>query len=209
MNINDLKEEGINTIFATAMIALILILVILFFVNRLIDPYMSIFYSIKHVMQQAKDGDYSHRINNKSTIQNKEVANSINIVLDKLQNTLLDINSKVTKFLTNDKTQNDDPLIEVQSTVSRLADVYRFRQTIEHDESIEEVYGRIINAGSTNFSKTISIGASIFPDTAESFWQCIKYADIALYHAKETGRNKVVLFDKSLLKDDDINDKSY
>jgi GGDEF domain-containing protein len=142
-------------------------------------------------------------------MQNKEVANSINIVLDKLQNTLLDINSKVTKFLTNDKTQNDDPLIEVQSTVSRLADVYRFRQTIEHDESIEEVYGRIINAGSTNFSKTISIGASIFPDSAESFWQCIKYADIALYHAKETGRNKVVLFDKSLLKDDDINDKSY
>jgi diguanylate cyclase (GGDEF)-like protein len=448
MNINDLKEEGINTIFATAMIAFILIMVILFFVNRLIDPYMSIFYSIKHVMQQAKDGDYSHRINNKSTIQNKEVANSINIVLDKLQNTLLDINSKVTKFLTNDKTQNDDPLIEVQSTVSRLADVYRFRQTIEHDESIEEVYGRIINvltskfnlddfnfieanttkketevvyihkklycdahkgcradktnsivdscqfknlcdkvvdnsmhylcipysisndmdfiininlktkeelakvreqlpqikdyiesakpeivskklmqvlersartdsltglynrkyleesieqivqqskrtkisygvlmvdidyfkmvndtyghdvgdeairiiantlventrdsdiviryggeefvvllyncdsqyvikvaqnireafskrkinAGSTNFSKTISIGASIFPDTAESFWQCIKYADMALYHAKETGRNKVVLFDKSLLKDDDINDKSY
>jgi len=446
MKIDDLKKEGINTISVTALIAFILILVILYFVNKLIAPYMSIFFSIKSVMKQAKGGDYSYRIEDKSTTQNRKVAESINELLDKLQNTLTDINSKVNKFLTNDKTHNNDPLIEVQSTVSRLADVYRFRQTIEHDDSIEEVYSRIVNiltnkfklddfnfieadttkkethvvyvhkklhcnahkgcradktncivdscqfdnlcdkvidkdmqylcipysisndmdfvlninlkskqevenireqlplikdyieaakpeivskklmqvleksartdpltglfnrkfleesidkivqqskrtnisygilmvdidffkmvndtyghdvgdeaikiiantlventrdsdyviryggeefvvllyncdakyilkiseniriafskrkisAGSTNFSKTISIGASIFPDSAENFWQCIKYADIALYHAKETGRNKVVLFDKSLLKDEDT--KSY
>jgi diguanylate cyclase (GGDEF)-like protein len=77
-------------------------------------------------------------------------------------------------------------------------------------QNIKEAFSkRKINAGSTNFSKTISIGASIFPNNAESFWQCIKYADIALYHAKETGRNKVVLFDKSLLKNDEISDNNY
>lgn len=42
--------------------------------------------------------------------------------------------------------------------------------------------------------KTISIGISEFPSDTQNFWECVKYADIALYNAKETGRNKVVRF---------------
>lgn len=42
--------------------------------------------------------------------------------------------------------------------------------------------------------KTISLGISEFPTDTESFWQAIKYADVALYRAKETGRNKAVRF---------------
>ncbi len=56
-----------------------------------------------------------------------------------------------------------------------------------------------IDGGGEIFSKTISIGASIFPQHNVSFWKCIKFADIALYKAKETGRNKVVLFEESFL----------
>jgi diguanylate cyclase (GGDEF)-like protein len=46
--------------------------------------------------------------------------------------------------------------------------------------------------------KTISIGAALFPDDTENFWQCIKYADVALYKAKEAGRNRVILFRKDM-----------
>jgi diguanylate cyclase (GGDEF)-like protein len=46
--------------------------------------------------------------------------------------------------------------------------------------------------------KTISIGVSEFPKDTESFWQGIKFADVALYKAKETGRNKVVRFTKEM-----------
>ncbi len=42
---------------------------------------------------------------------------------------------------------------------------------------------------------TISIGVSLFPDDSEDFWKAVKKADIALYRAKETGRNKVVPFE--------------
>ncbi len=45
---------------------------------------------------------------------------------------------------------------------------------------------------------TISIGVSIFPDDSENFWESVKFADIALYKAKETGRNKVIVFDDSM-----------
>jgi len=47
-------------------------------------------------------------------------------------------------------------------------------------------------------SKTISIGISIYPMHCSQGWQCIKYADIALYKAKETGRNKTVVFNDEL-----------
>lgn len=42
--------------------------------------------------------------------------------------------------------------------------------------------------------KTISIGIAVFPDDCETFWQALKYADVALYRAKEDGRNRVVRF---------------
>jgi diguanylate cyclase (GGDEF)-like protein len=43
-------------------------------------------------------------------------------------------------------------------------------------------------------SKTISIGVSVFPADGESLWQTIKFADVALYKAKDAGRDQVVHF---------------
>lgn len=51
-----------------------------------------------------------------------------------------------------------------------------------------------IRTSDGTLSKTISIGVSVFPADTDAFWQAIKYADVALYKAKETGRNKVVRF---------------
>jgi diguanylate cyclase (GGDEF)-like protein len=42
--------------------------------------------------------------------------------------------------------------------------------------------------------KTVSIGVAVFPDDSETFWQTLKYADVALYRAKEEGRNRVMRF---------------
>jgi len=55
--------------------------------------------------------------------------------------------------------------------------------------------------------KTISIGTSVFPIDSENFWQCVKYADIALYKAKVSGKNKVVRFKKEFLKEENEESK--
>ncbi len=56
-------------------------------------------------------------------------------------------------------------------------------------------------AGTVTFKKTISIGISYYPQQAESIWKVIKFADVALYIAKENGRDQIVEFEKSMYKE--------
>ncbi len=49
--------------------------------------------------------------------------------------------------------------------------------------------------------KTISVGVSLFPVDSDGFWNCLKFADVALYQAKETGRDKVLRFSKEMWKE--------
>ncbi|NQY21179.1 MAG: diguanylate cyclase [Campylobacteraceae bacterium] len=56
---------------------------------------------------------------------------------------------------------------------------------------------KIIPAGSETISKTISMGLSYFPKDLDD---CIKFSDLALYNAKNTGRNKVVKYIKDFSK---------
>lgn len=66
---------------------------------------------------------------------------------------------------------------------------------------INKEFSKIVfNYGNDTFNKTVSIGYSFFPADTDQFWKCIKYADISLYEAKDTGRNKVVRFSKDILK---------
>jgi diguanylate cyclase (GGDEF)-like protein len=48
--------------------------------------------------------------------------------------------------------------------------------------------------------KTVSIGAAMFPQDNKDLHSCIKYADLSLYEAKNTGRNKTILYTKELNK---------
>lgn len=50
--------------------------------------------------------------------------------------------------------------------------------------------------------KTISIGVADYPGDSETFWQAVKFADVALYQAKETGRNRVLRFTPEMWAED-------
>ncbi|MDQ1338489.1 MAG: hypothetical protein QG617_1456, partial [Campylobacterota bacterium] len=80
------------------------------------------------------------------------------------------------------------------------------------DEGIMQVATKIHSAfGALSFDvgaaeslkKTLSIGIAKFPTDGDTIWKCIKYADTALYVAKDTGRNKIVEFKPDMFKSGD------
>ena len=52
--------------------------------------------------------------------------------------------------------------------------------------------------------KTISLGVSEFPADTGTLWSCIKFADVALYRAKEEGRNRSVRFTSDMWKEEQV-----
>ena len=62
--------------------------------------------------------------------------------------------------------------------------------------NVEEYVMKIDSA--ITLQKTLTIGVSLFPNDCENFWQAVKFADVALYRGKESGRNKVVRFEESM-----------
>lgn len=76
-------------------------------------------------------------------------------------------------------------LIDVKSSEDTLALAEKIRSTMELT---------VINVPAGTLKKTISIGVSEFPQDTDGFWEAIKFADVALYRAKEEGRNRVVRF---------------
>ena len=155
ITMDDLKYTSAKIIFNSSMISLVLFLIILFFVRNLIIPYLAIFDSIKNVMKHARDGDYSQRITNVNKGEAKEVAHWINEHMDKLQTNLNSMEDKIDVFLSEHRKENSvDPILDVENTVSRLADIYKFRKTIEHDETIDEVYKRFATVLTEKFNLT-------------------------------------------------------
>jgi len=58
--------------------------------------------------------------------------------------------------------------------------------------------------GSETVHKTLSIGISHFPSDSDSIWKVIKFADLALYEAKHTGRDQVIEFKAEMFKGGDL-----
>jgi diguanylate cyclase (GGDEF)-like protein len=57
--------------------------------------------------------------------------------------------------------------------------------------------------GNDTVQKTLSIGIAHFPSQADSIWKVIKFADIALYEGKHTGRNRVIEFEARMFSGGD------
>jgi diguanylate cyclase (GGDEF)-like protein len=145
IDINDIKTIGLQTVMDIALVAFTVLILIQILTGKLLKPYMVIFESMKQVVTKANSGDYSGRVKEIGSKESIEVAKLINILMEKFENILDEIEKKIDIFLSHKKViKSQDPLEDVKSTISQLSDIYKFRRTIEHDRSIEDIYNRIV-----------------------------------------------------------------
>lgn len=144
MDITDVRTSSFKTLMYNIILTLILISLIFLLINRFIKPYVSIFYSIQDVMKAAYRGDYSQRVQTYSNPESKNVSDLLNTLLEKLQHTLEELDRKVYIFIKNKNyVKESDPLKNVNNTIDRLSDIYKFKQTIENDKELEDIYNRL------------------------------------------------------------------
>lgn len=62
----------------------------------------------------------------------------------------------------------------------------------------ESVQNTTFKLAKSSLKQTLSLGVSELPQDSDRFWQSIKFADVALYKAKEAGRNCVIQFTKDM-----------
>lgn len=143
-DISEVRTNGILTSLGILLLSIFIMLFVFIIINRSMKPLMELFNSITFVMNKAQEGDYSRRV--RFSGSDKECHNVmfwINSLLEKLENTLNDIEVTVKKFLALAPNQQPDLLLDAQAIVHELSDIYQFKRTIEFDEDKEQVYRRI------------------------------------------------------------------
>jgi diguanylate cyclase (GGDEF)-like protein len=153
IDVSDVRGSSLITIVYISILAIIIMLLVLFIVNKFLKPYIHVFYSIRDVMTAAYDGNYSMRVDGGNLKESKSVADMLNALLDKLQTVFQEIDKKVHVFLQNKNQVHDsDPLVNISNTIDQLSEIYKFKQTIEHDETLEDIYKRLAYVLQKKFS---------------------------------------------------------
>lgn len=152
IDISDIRGSSFATVGYTALLAVLIMLAVLIVVNKFLKPYVNIFYSIRDVMLAAYNGNYSKRVDGGDMVESKSVATMLNSLLEKLQKVFEEIDKKVYIFLQNkSKDVSHDPLVNINDTIDKLSEIYKFKQTIEHDENLEDIYERLAYLFKTKF----------------------------------------------------------
>ncbi|MBU9722385.1 MULTISPECIES: putative bifunctional diguanylate cyclase/phosphodiesterase [Bacillaceae] len=80
-------------------------------------------------------------------------------------------------------------------TIENKADVIAFVTKIKN------LFAKPFKLNDLSLYVTTSIGVSIYPDNGKTIDDLVKYADMAMYKAKEVGKNHIEFFDESMKKD--------
>lgn len=85
-----------------------------------------------------------------------------------------------------------DEFVIVLSELADHADALNFA------EHLSETLHQSIRINGSDFDVTVSIGVSMFPRHGDNFEALLRYADMAMYSAKESGRNQTKIFTSAL-----------
>lgn len=97
--------------------------------------------------------------------------------------------------------------IDADNRVARLAgdEFTVLLDDVEKVEQIAEIANRLVEAftapfliGEAPLYVTVSIGITVFPNDGHNVQTLLQHADVAMYHAKESGRNNYQFFSESM-----------
>jgi len=146
LDISDLKSAGINNTMIIVTITIFALLVIVFFVIKLIIPYLEILETLNERFALAMNGSFKRiELDLFHRDEVKEIITKYNLLVDNLMKMFNEIDSKLRIFLNKnakDKS-SENPLIEVNDIITNLSYIYQFKKEIQLDLHKEDIYNRL------------------------------------------------------------------
>jgi len=144
-DITSMRNTGMITIIKILLINLVFVVIALFLINYYVSPYLQLFANMQEGIKKAYSGDFSHQFT--TTVQGDaaKIIEQLNTLFRKMQDTFGDIKHNLATFIPRGCVSTTDPLQEAKTIISELADIYKFKKTIELDKTKEIIYNRIVN----------------------------------------------------------------
>lgn len=151
-NVNDVRQTGALTIAKILGINLIFIIIALWVTHHYFKPYMQIFENLQQGIKRARTGDFSFRFTTTLKGEGSEVAEQMNTLFEKIDNTFGGIKHDLGTFMSSTNMScsdphdmsYSDPLNAAGNIIRELSDVYKFKKTIELDCTKNDIYDRFI-----------------------------------------------------------------
>lgn len=171
--IDDIRTSGAITILKILLVSLVSIILFVYVAHKMIGPYLKTLSKIQKSLENANMGDYSTRIPINDNDESSEAARWLNTLLEKLEGTIGAIENNLSLFVADRKKQYSDPLTKAKVVIEDLANIYKFKKTIEHDKSKQIIYNRLIDFFKMN----------------------LKITDLSLYEVYSSTNSRVLIYD--------------
>ncbi len=142
-SIGDLKDSTISTVSILSAIVVFFAIITLFFFRRLFRPLITTANDVQRVVDSAKQGIFNIRIKQRTTDEIGQIAHDLNILTDCLNDGFEHINKSVFQLIDFKPINGTDSLANTINMIDSLAAASKFKQSIEEDETKEEVYARL------------------------------------------------------------------
>ncbi len=143
-DISDLRAEGLQTLGKIALITIVFIILSMIAIKYTVSPYILFFKRLEASLKRAKYGDFSLKV--PTDIKSSDIsaiAKRYNELIDKFNKTVGKIEKKLAIFLKGSTGYCEDPLEKATHTIDMLSDIHRFKNTIELDTDVDQIYMRL------------------------------------------------------------------
>jgi len=145
-DISDIRNSGTITLFKIFAINIVFMIIALFLANRFLRPYIDLFEQLKTAIAKALKGEFSQKITTSLTNEAGNIVHHINRYFEKMSLIFGGIQKELAIFIPSSVSdENSSALDKASNIIYELSDTYKFKKTIEFDETKEDIYGRIIH----------------------------------------------------------------
>ncbi len=118
-------------------------IVALYLVRRQYQPVAEVATSVEAAVARAAGGDFSVRLPAGRPGAAGDIATGVNRLMEALDSSIGTINAKVEQLMEFDLPRSSNMLVSTLEMVEGLVDANRFKQSVEEDESKQDIYRRL------------------------------------------------------------------